>query len=112
MIIMGRAFVCRLLTKLLDNTAHATRLHAHPPTQADLLAIEEQWKANFTEDDITKLLNAQEYAMLLRRYSGKPVCQFPGLCVDSASLCVCARARVCVCVRGCVLQCFTVRCVQ
>jgi len=41
--------------------------------QADLLAIEEQWKENFTDDDINKLLNSPEYEMLLRRYSGRPV---------------------------------------
>lgn len=41
--------------------------------QVDLLGIEEQWKENFTEDDITKLLNTPEYEMLLRRHSGNPV---------------------------------------
>ena len=39
----------------------------------DLLAIEEEWKENFTEDDISFLLNASEMEMLLRRYGSRPV---------------------------------------
>jgi hypothetical protein len=57
-----------------------------PPTQTDVLAVEETWKEHFCEEDIARLVSAKEMETLLKRYACKPVGSEGGQMAIAASL--------------------------